>query len=60
MPELPETTGQTVTDLSQRMSLPQLAEKHGHIMPPTRESLGGIFGAGLPDYPFKVQPRKKG
>jgi len=53
MPELPETTGQAVTDLSQRMGLSQLAEKHGHVMTPTGKTFGGIFGAGLSNEPFK-------
>jgi len=42
MPELPETTGQTVADLPQRMGLSQLAEKHRHIMSPTGKTFGGI------------------
>jgi hypothetical protein len=60
MPELPETTGQTVADLPQRMGLSQLAEKHRHIMSPTGKTFGGIFGAGLSDEPFKLQTREKG
>ena len=60
MPELPETTGQTVTDLSQRMGLAQLAEEHRDIMAPTGKTLGRKLGAGLPDKSFKVQPRKNG
>jgi hypothetical protein len=42
------------------MGLSQLTEKHGHIMLPTGEPLGGIFCAGKLDQAFKLQTWKKG
>jgi len=53
MLQLPETTGQTVADLPQRMGLAQLAEEHRDIMTPTGKPLGGVFCAGKLDEPFK-------
>jgi hypothetical protein len=60
MTKLPETTGQAIADLPERMGLSQLTEKHGHILSPTGKPLGGVFRAGKLDQPFKLQTRKKG
>jgi len=60
MLQLPETTGQAITNLPQRMGLAQLAEEHRDLMAPTGKTLGRKLGAGLPDKSFKVPPRKNG
>jgi hypothetical protein len=52
------TASQPVADLPQRISMGQLAERHGHELRPAGESFGGAFGQVFLDQRGELQSGK--
>jgi hypothetical protein len=52
------TASQPVADLPQRISMGQLAKRHGHELRPAEKSLGGAFRQVLLDQRGKLRSGK--
>lgn len=58
MNQLAQTTGQSRTDLAQRIGAPELTEQHGHKLRPARKTLGVPFGLMLFHDPVEFVTRQ--
>jgi hypothetical protein len=54
MLQLAETGGKITANLTERMSLTELIEKHDNKLVPTPEPLGGTFHLGIADCLQKI------
>ena len=59
MPQLAFTGGQAAANLAQRLRPAQMAEQHGHELPPASEAAGMTLGPVLGDGPLKLVPGKQ-